>query len=164
MLTPEELRSFPWDDLSWLIVNEGELMDLLEAFKSAPGSGSESRSRSGPSTGAGAGNGSEKPLEERAEGLMQALHTSDGFSKEVSIICTFGAEGITYFQPPSASSSSGGNGPPAGVKTGHLPAAKLERPLKDTTGAGDCFAGYFAAGLMRGEELEEVLKNCLTVS
>jgi ribokinase len=64
MLTPEELRSFPWDDLSWLIVNEGELMDLLEAFKSAPGSGSESRSRSGPSTGAGAGNGSEKPLEE----------------------------------------------------------------------------------------------------
>ncbi|KAG5457311.1 MAG: Ribokinase-like protein [Olpidium bornovanus] len=31
----------------------------------------------------------------------------------------------------------------------HLPAAKLLRPVVDTTGAGDTFAGYLIAGLMR---------------
>lgn len=30
----------------------------------------------------------------------------------------------------------------------YLPAATLDGPVRDTTGAGDCFAGYFVAGLM----------------
>lgn len=142
MLTPSELRSFPWKDLSWLIVNEGELCDLLEAFGAVPPKTSEQ-------------------LVERAGQLLQALNTAEGFSSGVSVICTLGAEGIIYFQPPNA--SGGEKGSEGVASTGHLPAAKLLNGLKDTTGAGDCFAGYFAAGLMRGEDLEEVLKNCLTV-
>ena len=30
----------------------------------------------------------------------------------------------------------------------YLPSAKLDNPVLDTTGAGDCFTGYFVSGLM----------------
>ena len=137
MLSPEELRAFPWSVLSWLIVNEGELQTLLEAF--------------GSSVSTDDGN----LIQSCTDGIA-ALHKNEHFSSNVSVICTLGAQGILYFQP--------GEG---GPKSGHLPAGKLSKPVKDTTGAGDCFAGYFAAGLMRskeGESLEEVLQDCLTVS
>lgn len=146
MLTPSELRSFPWSDLTWLIVNEGELLDLLAAFDAVPTSTSKSTSTST----------SEKDNTiERASELIQALNNAGSFAKTVSVICTLGAEGIIYFQPASGTRE---------MRKGHLPAAKLVGGVKDTTGAGDCFAGYFAAGLMRGEELEDALANCLTVS
>jgi ribokinase len=111
-------------------VNEGELVDLLQAFEIPLSSSSDLRSK--------------------AEEELLALHKSKSFHPDVSIICTLGAQGILYFQQ--------------GQAVGHLPAAKLQNPLKDTTGAGDCFAGYFVAGLMRGLELEQVLRTCLTVS
>lgn len=130
MLTPGQLRSFPWQSLSWLIVNEGELGDLLQAFEIPLSSSPDLRTK--------------------AEKELLALHKSKSFHPDVSIICTLGAQGILYFQP--------------GKPVGHLPAAKLLHPLRDTTGAGDCFAGYFVAGLMRGLELEQVLTTCLTVS
>jgi len=31
----------------------------------------------------------------------------------------------------------------------HFPAATLEDNVRDTTGAGDCFTGYFVASLMQ---------------
>lgn len=134
MLSPDELAAFPWAYLSWLIVNEGELQTLLQALSSAPFHPSND-------------------LLTDAERRIKALHGSEKFHKGVSIICTLGSKGILYFQP--------------GKEIGTLPAAEARR-VRDTTGAGDCFAGYFAAGLMRrqkGEEdLEEVLKICLTVS
>lgn len=141
MLTASALRDFPWTDLTWLIVNEGELESLLEAF--------------GVVT---VGRGS-KGLRERAEEELHALHGSQDFASSVSIICTLGSQGMLYL--PSSSDSS--NEEPVG----YLQAAKLERPLKDTTGAGDCFAGYFVAGLMnrrQGEALQEILQTCLIVS
>ncbi|ORX37823.1 ATP binding protein [Kockovaella imperatae] len=137
MLSTSELRSFPWDSLSWLIVNEGELADLLSALGS---------STSRPSSSEG------ENLRGKAEEDLRLLHENQHFSSSTSIICTLGAQGIIYFQPRS-------NLP---VNMGHLPAAKLQKPVKDTTGAGDCFAGYFVAGLMAGLELEEVLRICLT--
>jgi ribokinase len=131
MLSPGQLRDFPWSDLTWLIVNEGELEDLLHAFGSS-GSGGDIR--------------------ESAEAGLKVLNGLKGFER-VSVICTLGAKGILYFQPEEK-------------KIGHLPAASLKRELKDTTGAGDCFAGYFAAGLMKGSEhgIEEILRICLSVS
>lgn len=71
------------------------------------------------------------------------------------MICTLGAQGIIYFSPGVDGVKS---------RSGYLPAAKVLNGVKDTTGAGDCFAGYFAAGLMRGEDLELALQTCLTVS
>jgi hypothetical protein len=52
----------------------------------------------------------------------------------------------------------------------YYPAAALEGNVRDTTGAGDCFTGYFAAGLMesRGNQLSkdeavELLRLCVQV-
>ncbi|KAK4690091.1 ribokinase, partial [Tremellales sp. Uapishka_1] len=137
MLSPEQLQSFAWRDLSWLIVNEVELQDLLAAF----GSPTDDKNTS---------------IKELAVSQLLTLHRSSYFSPQVSVICTLGAQGILYFQAPTSSPSTD---PPIH----HLPAEKLRNPLKDTTGAGDCFAGYFVAGLMESgaEELEQVLTTCL---
>jgi len=137
MLTPDQLRNFPWSHLSWLIVNEGELEQLLHAF------------------GVSTKFEQNDDLKDKTKKRIKELHNSQGFDVNVSVICTLGAQGILYFQP--------------GVQDGkisHLPAASLKRDLKDTTGAGDCFAGYFVAGLMgsQGEGIEGILKTCLTVS
>ena len=132
MLSPAELRSFPWQHLSWLIVNEGELQTLLESFGIATAESSDIRAQ--------------------AEGDLLKLHNAESFRPTVSVICTLGAKGILYLVPQAGSAP----------RIGHLPAATLQRPLKDTTGAGDCFAGFFVAGLMRGEPLEQALRTCLT--
>mgnify|MGYP001626091337 FL=1 len=34
----------------------------------------------------------------------------------------------------------------------------------DTTAAGDTFTGYFIAGLVRGEAMEKILKQCVCAS
>ena len=44
-----------------------------------------------------------------------------------------------------------------GGRTWHQPAFRVE--AVDTTGAGDCFAGWFAAGLARGEDAQTALRN-----
>lgn len=134
MLTPAQLREFPWKHLSWLIVNEGELGDLLLAFGSS----------------ANPGEAKEDELQAKASAGILELHENDYFSKNVGIICTLGAKGILCYEP--------------GKEVGYLPAAKLQNPVKDTTGAGDCFAGYFVAGLMSGKSLQDALKTCLVVS
>jgi ribokinase len=127
MLTPDELRAFPWSDLDWLIVNEGEIQDLLRAFGAAGEPGS-------------------------AEGSIKALYESGTFDRKVKVVCTLGAEGVMWAVDGK------------GEEIGRLPAGKLSKGVKDTTGAGDCFLGYLTAGLMRGEALEAALQNCLAVS
>ncbi|XAO25597.1 hypothetical protein I312_104425 [Cryptococcus bacillisporus CA1280] len=131
MLTPSQLREFPWKHLSWLIVNEGELGDLLLAFGSSANPGEAKADK----------------LQARASAGILELHENEYFSKNVGIICTLGAKGILYYEP--------------GKEVGYLPAARLQNPVKDTTGAGDCFAGYFVAGLMSGKSLQDALKACL---
>jgi len=71
MLTPDELRAFPWSALNWLVVNEGEIQDLLRAF------GAESAS-------------------EDAGVLIKELYGTDVFDKNVKVICTLGAEGVMW--------------------------------------------------------------------
>jgi ribokinase len=122
MLTPAQLRDFPWKALTWLIVNEGELETLLKAFDATP-------------TDLTLG------VQENASKEIIALHNCKAFHQGVSIICTLGSLGVLYFQP--------------GRGVHHMAAAMLRNPLKDTTGAGDCFAGYFVAGLMTAEDEEE---------
>jgi ribokinase len=129
MLTEEELVAFPWAALSWLIVNDGELSDLLVAF--------------------GVQVQGEDTLRQTAEAGIAALRKLQGFGK-VGVIVTLGSQGIVYSHPEAGS--------------GYMPAGKLVTPVKDTTGAGDCFAGYFTAGLMAGLKLEDVLWVCLIVS
>lgn len=126
MPSKDELRMFPWNEVDWLLVNQGEAVTISEAF--APATDNET-----------------------AESTLQRLRQDERFAK-VNLVCTLGASGVVV------SEASG--------RTTHHPAAALQNPLKDTTGAGDCFTGYFVAGLMRlgAEGLDEVVKECLTVS
>ncbi|OCF34299.1 ATP-binding protein [Kwoniella heveanensis BCC8398] len=177
MLTPDQLRHFPWKDLSWLIVNEGELGDLLLAFSSPSASSSQCSSaedgnvpNSDEKDVVGALDENSSTLIEDAKKGILALHRNSFFSPYVGVICTLGSKGILYFDPilESESISASASASPNGTEqVGYLPAGKLVNPLKDTTGAGDCFAGYFIAGLMERQEagtgdLESILKTCLT--
>ncbi|WVQ95977.1 hypothetical protein IAU59_003076 [Kwoniella sp. CBS 9459] len=158
MLTPDQLRQFPWKDLSWLIVNEGELGDLLLAFSDNSAADGNGKAKAGALD-----ENSANLIEDAKKGIL-ALHRNSFFSQNVGVICTLGSKGILYFDPTTK--SEGGKDVGVGVGVGYLPAGKLVNPLKDTTGAGDCFAGYFVAGLMEREsragDLESVLKTCLT--
>ena len=136
MLSPTELRKFPWVTVTWLIVNEGELNDLLDAFGLPVSCDGSVRARAGKG--------------------VAALHNCRQFPQAVSIICTLGEHGIICLESPEKSSEQ--------PNIMYLEAEYLERPVKDTTGAGDCFAGYFVAGLMENIGLEGTLNLCLTVS
>lgn len=59
------------------------------------------------------------------------------------IVCTLGADGVMASVP--------------GIPAVFVPAAPLQGPVVDTTGAGDTFAGYFVAELMSlgRQEVEE---------
>jgi ribokinase len=146
MPSSSELRSFPFHQLDWLIVNEGELASIFKSLVGEP---------------LPASNNPE-------ESIKNSMKLFSKLSSRTGIICTLGPQGVLFVRP-----SPGSEG---GVQTGHLPAAKLENALKDTTGAGDCFMGFFAAGLAKSEQkagskekdisdeaFEEILKTCLTV-
>ncbi|KAJ9118078.1 hypothetical protein QFC24_006350 [Naganishia onofrii] len=188
MPTSSELAAFPWNCVGWLIVNEGELGDIAKAVFSS--------SKEVKLDGEGEVNGAVRYLTngkdkedgkktiEAASIVAKALHTAlprlssfDDDDSEtstaavVNIICTLGASGVLHVRRSSFTASQGKDE----VNAKCLPAAKLLRPIRDTTGAGDCFMGYLAAGLMRlqrkdgagcaeGEEekFEGVLKRCLT--
>lgn len=187
MPTSSQLAAFPWNCVGWLIVNEGELGDIAKAVFSSSkevkleGEGEVNEAVRYLTNGKDKEDG--KKTIEAARIVAKALHTalprlssSDDNDSEtstaavVNIICTLGASGVLYVRRSSSTASQGKNE----VKAKCLPAAKLLRPIRDTTGAGDCFMGYLAAGLIRlqrkdgGEEGEEekfegVLKRCLTV-
>ncbi|KAF8627545.1 hypothetical protein AX15_004379 [Amanita polypyramis BW_CC] len=99
-----------------------------------------------------------------AEELLRLLSLLPPF-KKTNIVCTLGARGvITAILSGVRSASS-----PFVV---HVPAAKVLNGVKDTTGAGDCFTGYFVQGLMGlgpnvkfgGEMVEKDIENILKVA
>lgn len=76
--------------------------------------------------------------------------------KGVNIICTLGSAGLIAFVSLAQD---------AGRQALYLPAAKLNGPVVDTTGAGDCFTGYFVSGLMGlGQGGKADLVGALSVS
>ncbi|ORY34824.1 Ribokinase-like protein [Naematelia encephala] len=149
MLSQDELRAFPWNKLGWLIVNEGELESLLVAFGIDQHQQQRKRQTEGKKNVGEEGD----EIEERAKGRLNSLRRSKG-CETLNVICTLGAKGILYSTTSKAEN-----------EIGYLAAAPLKGPVVDTTGAGDCFAGYFAAGLMQrrqDEPLDNILKTCLT--
>ncbi|KAF7377507.1 Ribokinase [Mycena sanguinolenta] len=133
MPTPEELKTFPWHQLTWLVVNSGEALALCKAL------GLEVPD---PSTSASAVDVA-KPLLSR---LSSGMPTTN-------VVCTLGADGVlaqfTLFNSKS--------------EPVYLPAAKLQGTTRDTTGAGDCFTGYMVAGLMRLEGKEVTTADYVAV-
>ena len=138
MLTVDELRKFPWMAVSVLVVNEGEIQDLLHAF----GISATSTTSKGSTEDADG----DKVMDD-----IKALANSEMFAGKVTVVCTLGSQGVMYASDPLAS------------QVHRKDAGRLENPVKDTTGAGDCFLGYLTAGLMRGESVEQALDTCLAV-
>ncbi|KAI0340021.1 Ribokinase-like protein [Trametopsis cervina] len=123
----DQLRQFPWDSLTWLIVNEGEARGLLDALDIAAADGD-------------------------IGDVLWLLYASPPFA-HTHIICTMGARGVAAVLSQSTSAS-------AEADIIYVPAASLDPDsVRDTTGAGDCFTGYFVAGLMELQPGGEVLSR-----
>lgn len=152
MPSPEQLQTLPWETVDWLIVNEGEAESLLNAL----GPNAQRQKMQGVPS-----NWPPHPTLTSAYSLLHSLRTLSSFPSSANLLCTLGALGVIVLF--------------AEYEAIHVPAAKLVNPVLDTTGAGDCFAGYFVAGFMqywRGEstaaiglgELEEIVKVAVKVS
>jgi ribokinase len=145
----EQIREFPWDRIHWLIVNEAEAEGLYHSIAEASSPG-----RKGLST----------------KELVFGLSAQPAL-KDTNIICTLGSDGVLAFIPTFHRPKTAHEAP----SFMHLPAARLMGDVKDTTGAGDCFTGYFVQGLMEygprgkvGEDIREndvarILKICVYV-
>jgi ribokinase len=130
MLTLEQLEAFEWDNLDWLLINEGEGQDLVAALSSDP---------------ANLATGPEEIFAKLRQTKLGSL---------TGIIMTRGANGVV-----------------AGLKSGEVVSAeagKVEGGIKDTTGAGDCWTGYFAtllSTLSKGSPLDSSkLKQILEIA
>ncbi len=158
MIRDSEMQSVPWECIDWLLVNEDELEDL--ARLSATDSGEK----------LGAVNRISHP-ERWISACYDAIAAADS---RPNLACTRGADGVHVVL--SRSNASAGSS--ASPRTLSQSAGQLLNPVRDTTGAGDCFAGFFTAGLMRMRAggaaglslgldvaaLKEVLAECMTVS
>jgi len=143
----EQMRSFPWAKVNWLIVNEGEAQDLYSAFRVSHKDATPFLSN---------------------DELLAALSALPSFST-TNIICTLGKAGVLAFIPAFHRPKSIVDRP----SIIGFPAAILQNPVRDTTGAGDCFTGYFVQGLMelgpnakvgagiQESDIARILKKCI---
>lgn len=162
LLSREEAKVFPWAKVDWLIVNRNEAAELCDAVGVSTGTDTAEK---------------EDDLDPRE--LLERMGTAATFRK-TNIVCTLGADGVLarlaqeYWESPGAEQEKS-------EKAVHVPAAALRGDVRDTTGAGDCFAGYFVKVLMdlsrerkvgagagaRGtvsvKELENILRVCVVV-
>ncbi|VDC04337.1 unnamed protein product [Peniophora sp. CBMAI 1063] len=130
MPSDAELRAFPWDSVSYLLVNEGEASALWGAFAGSPTVPTPELTPVAP---AGDISESNRAVVDQAKQTLRALRSLSAFAK-TTVVCTLGGAGVLAVLPSHESV--------------YLPAVKLEGTTRDTTGAGDCFTGYFVAGLM----------------
>ena len=143
-----DLLAFPWAALSWLIVNEGEAYSLLRIIGGNPGNHKVDE-----------GYPVNLPDDNNLRHSFSTLNKLRCIEHLVStgVVCTLGAAGLLASI--------------CGLKEIlYLPAAALEGNARDTTGAGDCFTGYFVAGLMESrsnqltkDEAVELLRLCVQV-
>ncbi|KAF5375705.1 hypothetical protein D9615_009362 [Tricholomella constricta] len=151
----EQIRVFPWNKVDWLIVNEGEAEDLYNAL-------SESEGRHPDTT--------PNILTRSHRELLSLLSAQPAFAT-TNIICTLGKDGVLAFIPAFHRPRTAHEAP----SFMHFPAATLQGTIRDTTGAGDCFTGYFVQGLMqfgpharmgrdiREQDVAKILKTCVQV-
>ncbi|KAF8170595.1 Ribokinase-like protein [Pholiota molesta] len=139
---PAEVRAFPWRAVKWLVVNAAEARGLYLALAQADAAEVQA-------------------LEPRA--VLGGLAAQPALST-TNVVCTLGAQGVLACLPGLR--GAGEEEPPFV----YVPAARLRAGVQDTTGAGDCFTGYFVQGLMalEGEvgarEIEQVLKTCVVAA
>ncbi|KDR80478.1 hypothetical protein GALMADRAFT_136953 [Galerina marginata CBS 339.88] len=142
-----EIRDFPWGKVDWLIVNEAEARELYQAT---------------------AGSRAKAPGSLSTRELVFLLSAEPSFST-TNIVCTLGGDGVLVFVPRFHRPKTEHEAP----SFLYLPAAKLLGDVRDTTGAGDCFTGYFVQGLMElganaevgnhinEHDIAQILKTCV---
>jgi len=147
--SPDEILGFPWHKVDWLIINEVEAEGLHRSMSGTEGT----------------------PPSMSTQDLLISL-SAQPFLKETNIVCTLGADGVLAFIPTFHRPITEGEAP----SFIYLPAAILQGEIRDSTGAGDCFTGYFVQGLMElgpdavvGKDIKElditrILKICVHVS
>jgi ribokinase len=126
MPTPTQISTeMKWEHVDWLVVNEGEAQQLLKALCYSS-SLEKSQSQSPSDTPDAA---------LRSSLLLSQLASQTSF-KNVNIVCTLGAAGVvaSYLSV-------------TGRQVIYEPGIPANNVV-DTTGAGDCWTGYLAVGLM----------------
>ncbi|KAK4046653.1 putative ribokinase [Microbotryomycetes sp. JL201] len=153
----DEVENFPWTALDWLIVNEGEarqvaeLHDTLIAKQSAPPASFEFE-------------GARRSEVEALGQLALLAFTAFNFR---GVVMTLGPRGsVAVIDTARVEHDSGGS---RELMTIHTPAGQVVGPVKNTTGAGDCFAGFFAAVLAQtsfnhGQPTVENVRDALVVA
>lgn len=159
--SPKEIRDFPWHLIHWLIVNEAETLGLYSALTSERQPHPQSPLARTPTP--------PKSMPKRELICKLAAHPK---FENTNIICTLGADGVMAFLPTFHRPKTIHETP----SFMHLPAARLLGGVKDSTGAGDCFTGYFVQGLMefgqdakvgvniKEHDIARMLKTCVHVS
>ncbi|KJA21461.1 hypothetical protein HYPSUDRAFT_42112 [Hypholoma sublateritium FD-334 SS-4] len=80
--------------------------------------------------------------------------------RATGVVCTLGVDGVI----------AAVRGAGAAVETVRVGAAKLRGAVRDTTGAGDCFTGYFAQGVVGlpggpgADAIARVLQTCVAAA
>jgi ribokinase len=124
MPSASEIREFPWHKVDWLVINETEAEELYLSMKDTE----------------------ETPSPCVSTREILKLLSAQPLFKETNIVCTLGADGVLAFIPTfHRPITSDHEAPPSFI---YLPAIELRGEIRDSTGAGDCFTGYFVQGLM----------------
>ena len=122
MLSQSEVQTFPWTSIDVLVVNEGESIDLLRVLQPSAASSLESLSEG----------------EDKSKKVLEALSELEQLRSTAWIVLTRGSKGvIANVLLSSSDTRSFFNVPPFKPKQ-----------VRDTTGAGDTFAGNLVAALM----------------
>jgi ribokinase len=166
--SPAQVSRIPWGRIDWLIVNVHEAGQLFARI-----------SFEDPSMTGSNGNLPAEWLDlSIPQETLYTLHrlTSLSILSRTSVICTLGSLGVVGLSREGhLADESTASEYPKMLAPVYVPAVAL-REVRDSTGAGDCFTGYFVAGLMRlwdenerpkrvgeREALEALLKECCQV-
>lgn len=123
MLTQSQVEQFPWTNIDVLVVNEGESIELLRVLRPDAAKSLESLPEG----------------EDRSTRVLQALSSVEQLQETAWLVLTRGGEGVMANVILSESQT----------KRSFFNVAPFKpRQVKDTTGAGDTFAGNLVAALM----------------
>ncbi|SPO30703.1 related to RBK1 - putative ribokinase [Ustilago trichophora] len=123
MLNKTEVQSFPWTSIDVLVVNEGESIDLLRVLQPSAASSLESLPQG----------------DDKSKKVLETLSQVEQLRSTAWIVLTRGSQGVMANVHLSCNSDKRSffNVPPFKPKQ-----------VRDTTGAGDTFAGNLVAALM----------------
>lgn len=122
MLSKDEVQQFPWTSIDVLIVNEGESIDLLHVLQPSAASSLESLSEG----------------EEKSTKVLQTLSSLKQLCNTAWVVLTRGGQGVMANVLLSDSDE----------RRSFNIAPYKPKQVRDTTGAGDTFAGNLVAALM----------------